>query len=57
MSHKLNSAMSIIKTRYADWLANAIQRCDPNTATYTTFPSDKKGADVRQMLGRPGEVD
>ena len=39
-----------------DWPANAIQRFDPNTATYTTFPSDKKGADVRQMLGRPGEV-
>ena len=39
-----------------DWPANAIQRFDPNTATYITFPSNKKGADVRQMLGRPGEV-
>src|SRR5947209_1982624 len=39
-----------------DWTANAIQRFDPNTESYATFPSDRKGANVRQMLGRPGEV-
>jgi len=39
-----------------DWAANAVQRFDPKTETYTTFPSDKKNANVRQMLGRPGEA-
>ncbi len=39
-----------------DWLANAIQRFDPATETFTTFVSDKKSANVRQMLGRPGEA-
>jgi virginiamycin B lyase len=39
-----------------DWPANAVQRFDPKTGTYTTFPSDKKNANVRQMLGRPGEA-
>jgi virginiamycin B lyase len=39
-----------------DWMANAIQRFDPKTETYATFPSDKRSANVRQMLGRPGEA-
>src|SRR5712691_4543570 len=39
-----------------DWLANAIQRFDPMTETYATFPSDKRGSNIRQMLGRPGEA-
>src|SRR5262244_2048486 len=39
-----------------DWAANAIQRFDPVTESYATFPSDKRGANVRQMLGRPGEA-
>lgn len=39
-----------------DWPANAIQRFDPRTETFQTFASDKKGANVRQMLGRPGEA-
>jgi virginiamycin B lyase len=39
-----------------DWAANAIQRFDPKTERYTTFPSDKRSANVRQMLGRPGEA-
>jgi virginiamycin B lyase len=39
-----------------DWVANAIQRFDPATESYATFPSDKRGANVRQMLGRPGEA-
>jgi virginiamycin B lyase len=39
-----------------DWLANAIQRFDPVAETFTTFRSDKNSANVRQMLGRPGEA-
>ena len=39
-----------------DWAANAIQRFDPATEKFATFPSDKKNANVRQMLGRPGEA-
>jgi len=39
-----------------DWPANAIQRFDPATETFATFPSDKRGADVREMQGRPGEA-
>jgi virginiamycin B lyase len=26
------------------------------TETYTAFASDQRGANVRQMLGRPGEA-
>jgi virginiamycin B lyase len=39
-----------------DWPANAIQRFDPATETFATFPSDKRGAEVREMQGRPGET-
>ncbi len=39
-----------------DWPANAIQRFDPKTEKFETFPSDKPRAQVRQMLGRPGEA-
>jgi virginiamycin B lyase len=39
-----------------DWSANAIQRFDPASETFETFPSDKRAASVRQMLGRPGEA-
>ena len=39
-----------------DWLANAIQRFDPVGERFETFPSDKRGSNVRQMLGRPGET-
>ena len=39
-----------------DWPANAIQRFDPKTEKFETFPSDKSRAQVRQMLGRPGEA-
>ena len=39
-----------------DWHANAVQRFDPVTESYATFPSDKRGANIRQMLGRPGEA-
>ena len=39
-----------------DWPANTIQRFDPVSESFTAFPSDKRGANVRQMLGRPGEA-
>ena len=39
-----------------DFLDNAIQLFDPATEKFTTFKSDKRGANVRQMNGRPGEA-
>lgn len=39
-----------------DWSANAIQRFDPISETFDTFPSNKRAASVRQLLGRAGEV-
>src|SRR2546430_15383620 len=39
-----------------DFIANAILRFDPATETFESFPSDKRGAAVRQMLGRAGEA-
>ena len=39
-----------------DFAANAIVRFDPKTETFVSFPSDKSGANVRQMAGRPGEA-
>ncbi|MDL1861327.1 lyase [Betaproteobacteria bacterium PRO7] len=39
-----------------DFGANAIVRFDPATEKFTSFPSDERGANVRQMLGRPGEA-
>ena len=39
-----------------DWAANSIQRFDPVSERFETFPSDKRGANVRQMLGRSGEA-
>jgi virginiamycin B lyase len=39
-----------------DFVANAILRFDPAAEKFESFPSDKRGAAVRQMLGRPGEA-
>jgi virginiamycin B lyase len=39
-----------------DFGANAIVRFDPATEKFTSFPSNERGANVRQMLGRPGEA-
>jgi virginiamycin B lyase len=36
--------------------ANAVVRFDPKTETFRSFPSDRPNANVRQMLGRPGEA-
>jgi virginiamycin B lyase len=44
------------KVWVTDFTANAIHRFDPATETFESFPSDKRGASVRQLLGRPGEV-
>lgn len=44
------------KVWVSDWPANAIQRFDPLTEKFETFVSDRPRADVRQMLGRPGEL-
>jgi virginiamycin B lyase len=44
------------KVWLTDFTANAIVSFDPVTETFTSFPSDKEGAAVRQLLGRAGEV-
>jgi len=44
------------KVWVSDFGANAILKFDPESETFEDFPSDRPGAAVRQMLGRPGEV-
>jgi virginiamycin B lyase len=44
------------KVWVSDWDANAIRRFDPATERFETFASNKPGAAVRQILGRPGEL-
>jgi len=39
-----------------DWGANALVRFDPRTEAFTAFPFSLPNANVRQLLGRPGEV-
>jgi virginiamycin B lyase len=39
-----------------DFTANAIVRFDPASELFTSFPADSQPAEVRQMLGRAGEV-
>ena len=39
-----------------DWSSNAIVRFDPVKETFDVYPSDRNGANVRQMLGRAGEA-
>jgi virginiamycin B lyase len=40
----------------SDFAANAILKFDPDTSTFESFPSNREGAAVRQMLGRSGEM-
>ena len=40
----------------SDFGANAVVRFEPATEKFQAFPSDARGANVRQILGRPGEV-
>jgi virginiamycin B lyase len=44
------------KVWLTDFTANAIVRFDPVTEKFESFPSNRKNAEVRQMLGRPGEA-
>lgn len=39
-----------------EWTSNAIVAFDPATESFTSFPSNREGARVRQMLGRAGEA-
>jgi virginiamycin B lyase len=39
-----------------DFGANAIVRFDPSTEAFTSFPLPSSPGNVRQLLGRPGEV-
>lgn len=40
----------------SDFGANAIVRFDPATERFSTIPLPQRGAAVRQILGRPGEI-
>jgi virginiamycin B lyase len=40
----------------SDFGANSIVRFDPTTEQFTSFPLPSNPGDVRQILGRPGEV-
>lgn len=40
----------------SDFGGNAMVRFDPVSESFEAFPSDRGGANVRQILGRPGEV-
>lgn len=44
------------KVWLSDFGANALVVFDPETETFRSFPSDEAGANVRQILGRAGEV-
>jgi virginiamycin B lyase len=44
------------KVWLSEWAANAIVRFDPATEKFESFPSNRKNANVRQMLGRKGET-
>ena len=44
------------KVWLTDWSTNAIVKFDPTTEKFESFESDRRGAGVRQMLGRSGEV-
>jgi virginiamycin B lyase len=44
------------KVWLSDFTANAIVRFDPDTEKFESFPSTRRDASVRQLLGRRGEV-
>lgn len=44
------------KVWVTDFGANAVLRFDPETERFESFPSERRDASVRQMLGRKGEV-
>jgi virginiamycin B lyase len=40
----------------SDWGTDAIVSFDPATEQFTSYPMSEADANVRQILGRPGEV-
>lgn len=44
------------KVWLADWGANALVKFDPVTEKFESFPFPQDSANVRQILGRPGEI-
>ncbi len=40
----------------SEWTSNSMVRFNPSTETFDVFPIPSPRADVRQILGRPGEV-
>jgi virginiamycin B lyase len=40
----------------SEWGQNALLRFSPVTEAFESFPHAAPGADLRQILGRPGEV-
>jgi virginiamycin B lyase len=44
------------KVWVSDWPGNALVRFDPTTEKFDNFPSNRGRAEVRQILGRPGEI-
>jgi virginiamycin B lyase len=44
------------KVWLTDFTANAILRFDPETEKFESFPGSKANANVRQLLGRSGEI-
>jgi virginiamycin B lyase len=44
------------KVWLTDFEANAIVRFDPVSEKFESFPSNKRNASVRQILGKPGEL-
>jgi len=40
----------------SEWTTNSLMRFDPATGTFEAFESNERGAAVRQILGRKGEV-
>ena len=40
----------------SDFAGNAIHRFDPTTEQFTTFDLPSNPSNVRQILGRPGEI-
>ncbi len=44
------------KVWLTDFEANAIVRFDPVSEKFDSFPSNRRNASVRQILGRPGEL-
>ncbi|WP_230533336.1 Vgb family protein [Microvirga roseola] len=40
----------------SDFGGDAVHAFDPETETFRTFPASQTGGNVRQILGRPGEV-